>query len=101
MEAVERGLAGTRKRGPRNDPDGDDVPCEISDRDSGDPKEHNGSGDASGGVPHVEVDYPFSLDCINYNYDRVLPDARFTLQIKPKLISSVDFYRYCLGQQCH
>ena len=28
MEAFERGLAGTRKRGPRNDPEGDDVPCE-------------------------------------------------------------------------
>ena len=69
MEAVERGWAGTRKRGPRNNPErgGDDVPCEISDRDSGDPKEHDGSGDASGGVPHVEVDYPFSADCINYN----------------------------------
>ena len=38
--------------------EGDEVPGEISKRDSGNPKEHNGSGEdsgeASGGVPHVE-----------------------------------------------
>ena len=58
MESVKSGWAGTKKRGPRNEPERDEVPGEISDRDSGDPKEHNGSGkgsgEASGGVPHVE-----------------------------------------------
>ena len=38
MEAVERGWKGTRKRGPKNKPEEEEVSGEISDRDSGNPE---------------------------------------------------------------
>ena len=48
MEAVERGWAGTRQRGPRNEPDGEEVPGEVSDRQFKHPEEHGGSGEDAG-----------------------------------------------------
>ena len=50
MEVVKRGWAGTRKRDPRNKPERAEVSGAISDRDSGDPVEREGSGEVSGKV---------------------------------------------------
>ena len=58
MKAVERGWAGTRQRGPRNEPEGEEVPGKVSARQFDHPEVHSGSGEDSGedsgGVPHVE-----------------------------------------------
>ena len=58
MEAVESGYKGTRKRGPRNMPEEEEIPGEVSHRDSiniveqGDTGE--GSGEAAGVSPLEE-----------------------------------------------
>ena len=58
MEAVKRGWVGTRQRGPRSEPDGEEVPGEYSDRHFDHPEEHSSSredsGEGSAGVPYVE-----------------------------------------------
>ena len=58
MKAVKRGWAGTRQRGQRNEPEGEEVPGEVSDRQFHQPEKHSSSGEDSGkdsgGVPHVE-----------------------------------------------
>ena len=58
MEAVKRGWAGTRQRGPRSEPDGEEVPGEYSDRHFDQPEEHGSSredsGKGSAGVPYVK-----------------------------------------------
>ena len=62
IKAVKRGWADIRQRGPRNKPEGEEVPEEVSARQFDLPEEHGGSGEHSGedsgsdsgGVLHVE-----------------------------------------------